>query len=77
MDREFNCLIPDFPEVKINPTAKIEHVPEIGRKTRFIKDRARSIRTKLPFKRLPKIIIIDLTEFFVVRLNAFPVKSGV
>ena len=65
MDREFDLLSTDFPETNINPTATSEHVPEIERQIRVIKERARSIMIKLPFHRLPKIIIIELTKFVV------------
>ena len=40
MEREFDCLIPDFPEIKINSTATSEYVPEIERQIRVIKERA-------------------------------------
>ena len=39
------------------------------------KSRARYIRINIPVKRLPKRIIIELMKFFVVWINAFPVKS--
>ena len=77
MDQEFDLLIPDFPVLNINPTATIKHVLEIERKIRFIKERARSIHIKTPFKRTPKIIIIELIKFIAMWINTFPVKSGV
>ena len=46
-------------------------------KTRIIKERARSIQTKIPFKNLPKIIIIEQMKFVGMWLNAIPVNSGV
>ena len=76
MDRYFNCLIPDFPEINTNPTATSEHLLEIERQIGVIKERARSIRIKLPFQNLPKGIIIELMNFVVMWLNAFPVNSG-
>ena len=77
MYREFNCLIPDFPEVKINSTSTSEPILEIGRKFRAIKERECSIWTKLKLEILPKRIITAIMKFVVMWFNAFPVKSGV
>ena len=77
MVREFDCMIPYFLSIKINPTATSEHVPEIERQIRVIKERARSIRSKTPFTRTPKRVIIELLKFVVMWLNDLPVKSGV
>ena len=37
MDQEFDCLIPYFLVLNINPTATSEHVPDIERQVRVIK----------------------------------------
>ena len=77
MDREFNFIIPDFPYINTNPTAKSDHVPETERQIRVIKERARSIRIKITFQRLPNRIIVDMMNFWVMWINDFTVKSGV
>ena len=69
MDREFDCPVPDFPEININPTATSEHVPKIESKIRVIKEREYSIRIKLPFQNLTKRIIIDMMKLLVMCIN--------
>jgi hypothetical protein len=63
--------------VTLNTTATIEHVPEIERQIRVIKERARAIRSTLPFKRMPNRMIVELINFVVLWLNAFPPSSGI
>jgi hypothetical protein len=77
MDNEFAPLKDDLPEINLNSTAADEHVSEIERQTRVIKERSRAIRSTLPFKRLPASIIIELVNFVTLWLNAFPSSSGV
>ena len=77
MDREFDCLVPDFPVININTTTTSKHVTEIEWKICVIKERARYIRIKLPHKRTHKQMIIELLKFVVVWLNTFHVNSGV
>ena len=74
MDRELDFLIPDFPEININPIVISENVPEIEIQTRVIKERLRSISIKLPFQRLPEGIIIKMMKFVIMWINTFPVK---
>jgi hypothetical protein len=66
-----------LPNVTINTTAAREHVGEIERKIQVIKERARRTMNTLPYSQLPKLIIIELGHFCVMRMNAFPVKSGI
>ncbi len=47
--------------------------PLIERKIRVIKERARGTISVLPYKILPKLMIIDLKHFCVMWLNSFPV----
>ena len=77
MDQCFYFLILDFLGLNINSTATSEHVPEIERKIQVIKERARSIQINIPFKRTPRIIIIELQKFLVIWINNFLVKSFV
>ena len=37
-----------------------EHVPEIERRLRVIKERTRGIRNSLPYVTMPKIMVIEL-----------------
>ena len=77
MYREFDCMVLYFPEININPAATSKHVPDIERHIRVIKERSHFIRIKLPYKRIPKLMVIDLMDFFVVWFNTLSVKSGV
>ncbi len=78
MDMEFEKLKDLLPNIALNTTATREHVGEIQRKIRVIKERrARGMIGTLPYKMLPKLVIIELLNFCVMWMNSFPVKSGV
>jgi hypothetical protein len=65
------------PILTINTTAAKEHVPEIESKIRLIKERGRGILNTLLFKKMPRLMLIELVYHLVLWLNAFPSKSGV
>jgi len=77
MDNEFEKVRALVPGLHINTTAAKEHVPEIERRIRLIKERGRGILNTLPYKKIPQIILIELIYHVVLWLNAFPAKSGV
>jgi hypothetical protein len=77
MDNEFEKLKPLLPTLSINTTAANEHVPEIERRIRLIKERGRGILNTLPFKKMPRVILVELIYHVVLWLNAFPSKSGI
>jgi hypothetical protein len=77
MDRELECLRDDIRGVILNTTATSEHVPEIERQIRVVKERARAIWSTLPFNAIPKRMIVELVTFGVLWLNAFPPSRGV
>lgn len=78
MDREFEAVRTTCPHLPINTTAANEHVPEIERAVRTVKDRARGVYTTLPFTEgIPKLMTIELIHFIVLWLNAFPVALGI
>jgi hypothetical protein len=60
MDREFECLRLELLShgVNLNTTAASEHVPDIERQIRLIKERARALRSTLPLKIIPGRMII-------------------
>jgi hypothetical protein len=76
-DMEFEKLRTMMPHVVLNTTAAREHIGEVERKIRVIKERARGTFNKLPYKKLPKLMVIDLLHFCVMWMNSFPVKSGI
>ncbi len=77
MDNELEKLRNLVPILAINTTAAREHVPEVERKIRLIKERGRGILNTLPFKKMPRLVLIELIYHVVLWLNAFPAKSGV
>ncbi|GAX19421.1 hypothetical protein FisN_4Lu403 [Fistulifera solaris] len=76
-DREFAPLETDFPKVTFNFASADEHVPEIERYIRTVKDRVRSRYNTLPFTRIPRLMLVRLVANAVFWLNAFPHKDGV
>ena len=63
--------------VYLNTTSANEHVPEIERQIRIIKERARAIWTMSPFEWWPRRLVIELMSFVIFWLNSFPTKYGV
>ncbi|KAL7460338.1 LOW QUALITY PROTEIN: hypothetical protein ACHAXS_000795 [Conticribra weissflogii] len=60
-----------------NTTASSEHVGEVESTLRVIKERARATTLGLPYRKMPKRILIELINFAVFWLNAFQAKTGV
>ncbi len=77
MDNKFEKLQNLVPIFVINTTAAKEQVPEVECKIRLIKEQGRGIFNTLPFKRMPRLMLIDLIYHVVLWLNAFLAKSGV
>ncbi len=77
MDNEFEKLQNLVPILAINTTAAEDHVPEVKRKIRLIKERGRGILNTLLFKKMPRLILIELIYHVVLWLNAFLANSGV
>jgi hypothetical protein len=77
MDNKFEKLRNLMPILAINTTAVKEHVPEVERKIRLINERGRVILNTLPFKRMPRLMLIELIYHVVLWLNAFQAKSVV
>ncbi len=77
MDMEFENLRTMMPHVALNTTAAREHIGEVEQKIRVIKEKARGMFNTLPYKKLPKLMVIELLHFCVMQMNSFPVKSGI
>jgi len=58
-------------------TAANDHVGEVKRSIRTMKERARTTIHGLPFKRFPKVMIQALVYHAAKRLNQFPAKNGI
>ena len=63
--------------VILNICSANEHVPEIERYIRTLKERVRSIATVLPFKEYPPLLIVEMVYNCVFWLNSFPHEDGV
>jgi hypothetical protein len=61
----------------INVAGNDEHVPEVERYIRTVKDRTRSTRSTLPFQKIPAVMIIEMVYAAVFWLNTFPPNDGV
>ena len=77
MDMEFTKIENDMEDVVINTTAAREHVGEIERQIRTVKERARCVISTLPYKYLHHQLIIHLIYFVTFWLNAFPNKHEI
>jgi hypothetical protein len=80
-DGEFEPLttliqsIPGGPMV--NLASSNEHVPEIERRIRVVKERCQATRHSLPFQRMPKLLTIHIMFHAIKLLNFFPTKGGI
>ncbi|OEU11892.1 hypothetical protein FRACYDRAFT_245012 [Fragilariopsis cylindrus CCMP1102] len=61
----------------VNVVGKGEHVPAIERFIRVIKERCRCYYAMLPFKSLPRIMVIHLLITVMFYINAFVWRKGV
>jgi Reverse transcriptase (RNA-dependent DNA polymerase) len=79
MDGEFEPLRGDLAEMGIglNVTSQDEHVGDVERYIRTIKERMRAIYNTLPFENMPPRMVIEMAKSSVFWLNAFPHCQGV
>ena len=81
MDGEFAPLKPLIAEMPggphVNLTSANEHVPDIERRIRAVKERSRATRHGLPFQRIPQLMVTHMVLLVVMMLNYFPPKGGV
>ena len=78
MDGEFERLRAELAGIQIhlNMVSMDNHVSEVERNTRKIKERLRCLHNKLPFKRIPDCITINIVYAHIFWLNAFPNNGG-
>jgi hypothetical protein len=79
-DNEYRSLMQELEsiyEVKMNYASAQEHVPEIERSIRVIKERFCATFHRLPFTRLPAIMIKILSIESTKKLNFFPAANGI
>ena len=67
----------DLELVQVNTTAAVDHMGEIERAIRVVKERARSLISNLPFTSFQKQIVIHLVYFLVLWLKTFLATKGI
>ena len=78
VDIQFEGLCDRMKDItNINVVSKQEHVPEMERFIRVIKERARSTFAMLPFERIPKKMLVAMVSNIIFYINAFPWPQGV
>lgn len=63
--------------IMLNTVSRDEHVPEIERHIRTLKERCRSVYNALPFKKLPSRMVVELVYSSTFWIHAFPATDGV
>ena len=74
---EFEKVKDELGLVDVNTTAAREHVAEIERGIRLLKERSRCVVKSLPFQYLPKQIVIHMVYFVCMMVNAVPAAEGI
>ena len=63
-------------KVDLNTTSRNEHVPDIERFNRTIKERIRAIRASMPFEKIPKWLVYAIVRHCSRWLNVFCPKNS-
>ena len=67
MDGEFEKIVSKLSsKTVINITSAKEHVTDIERMIRSVKDKSRTVVSTLPFDYIPKLIITNLVYFVIM-----------
>ena len=76
MDMEFDKIRDVLSMVEVNTTAAQEHVPEIERRIRTIKERVRSVTSDFPFNPVPMLVLVQTVYTICLWLNSIRSLSG-
>jgi hypothetical protein len=79
-DHEFGPLLEDLEDdldIELDIVPQGDHVPEAERNNRTIGERIRAGYHRLPYKCIPKVMLIALAELSARQLNFYPAKNGV
>jgi hypothetical protein len=63
--------------IDMNIVSADEHVPEVERYIRTVKERTRCVYTTMPFKKMPSSMVVEMVHAGVFWLNMFPPDDGV
>jgi len=79
MDGQFETIRGDLANkgITLSATSEDEHVGDIERHIRTVKERVRATHNTLPFTKMPPRMIIEMAKSSVYWLNAFPNPRGV
>ena len=64
-------------QVTLNTTSRDEHVGDVERYIRTVKERMRGISNTIPFKRLTRNMVMELAKVMVYWLNSVPSNTGI
>jgi len=78
-DGGFECIRNNLANmgISLNIASRNEHVPEVERYIRTIKERVRVIAVSLPFKKYPPRLIAEIVYNVIFWLNSFLHNNGV
>ena len=76
-DKEFECLREKFENVSLEICGPDEHVPEVEQTIRTMKETMRVTAHGLPYRRIPKLMVVELVAMATHCLNGFPRDDGV
>jgi hypothetical protein len=76
-DKEFECIKEEMFPIQVNIVDKDNHVAEVERSIRVVKERVRCTIAGLPFKRFPRVMIRGMVNFAISSLNQLPALNGV
>jgi hypothetical protein len=76
-DGEYHALQPYFPDIRFSICAADDHVPEIERAVRTVKETIRATIHGMPYARLPRVLVKELAIAAVRTLNMLPHPDGV
>ena len=78
-DNQFESMRGDIADMGalLNIVSTDEHVPEIERYNRTIKEHVRGIYNTLPFKYLPPVFVIEMVYACVFWRNMFALRGGI
>jgi len=80
-DNEFEAVRPELLDLPHPPTLNVtsndEHVPDIERYIRTVKERARCVWNTMPFTKIPTRMTVELVHSCVFWLNSFPPNDGI
>ena len=79
MDGQLEQLHGDLADmgIQLNTVSNDEHVPEIEWQIRTLKEWTRGIYCTLPFRKIPRCLIIEMLYVANYWLNMFPCKGGI